>query len=235
MAARTGDTFTSLAQRPLMRDSAFAYDCHRCTRCCSEYRIPLGPFDLLLLSRQLHLTTTDFIHQHMADGLYLRRRDDGSCEFLNEQGCSVHAGRPLVCRIYPLGRNVAQGQESFSAMTPVAGSAGVWGASRTVQHYLEQQGALASIEGVELYLELHAQLLQRLQDAPPQAQEVMLGVCSEFGAGAIAPLGLLDPDATVERYCAQQGLPQPLELMDKARCHALALHAWMDTQLEQMT
>ena len=235
VATRQSDAFLSLAQHSLTRDSAFAYRCHRCTRCCSQYRIPVGPFDLLLLAKELELSTTDVIRRHIVDGLYLRRQDDGACAFLNERGCSVHGGRPLVCRIYPLAHSVTQGQESFGAMEPVSGSAGQWGRTDTVRGYLEQQGAIAAIEGVDFYLDLHAQLQRRLEDAPLD-QYVELGAgWSELGGTGIAALGMLDPDAAIERYCNGHHLPRPQEMMDKARCHARALHEWMDEQLEQLT
>ena len=97
--ATPGDEVASGEQRRLTRDSAFSYQCQRCTRCCSEYLIPVSPFDLLVLGQTLQLSTTEVIRRHLGDGLHLRRRDDGSCEFLNEHECGIHAGRPLVCRI----------------------------------------------------------------------------------------------------------------------------------------
>ena len=55
----------------------------------------------------LETTTTDVISRYTRDGTALAVRPDGSCVFLGPQGCSVHAGRPLVCRLYPLGVVVA--------------------------------------------------------------------------------------------------------------------------------
>jgi Fe-S-cluster containining protein len=36
----------------------------------------------------------------------LRHNDDGACIFLGEAGCTVHSDRALVCRLFPLGREV---------------------------------------------------------------------------------------------------------------------------------
>ena len=56
-------------------------------------------------------------------------RDDGACGFLGEAGCTVHPDRPLVCRLYPLGRAVAPDRtETFAALTPDPETAGVYGA-----------------------------------------------------------------------------------------------------------
>jgi Fe-S-cluster containining protein len=186
---------------------------------------------LLLLAQALELTTTEVIRRHLVDGFFLQRRADGACQFLDPTGCSVHAGRPLVCRIYPLSRSVSAGQEWFHAMAPVANSAGEWGETSTVQGYLEQQDALPSIEGVTLYLELHAQLARCLEQLPAAA--------SGADATATAP-GLnadtaLDPDAAIAQYCEQHQMTLPKDPMAKARCHALALNEWMDRQLETLT
>jgi Fe-S-cluster containining protein len=186
---------------------------------------------LLLLAQALELTTTEVIRRHLVDGFFLQRRADGACQFLDPTGCSVHAGRPLVCRIYPLGRSVSAGQEWFHAMAPVADSAGEWGETSTVQDYLEQQDALPSIEGVTLYLDLHAQLARGLATLPAASPDADVMTT----APGLSADTALDPDAAIAQYCARHQLTAPQEPMAKARCHALALTEWMDRQLEKLT
>ena len=50
-----------------------------------------------------------YIELHMVDGMILpnlkMNEKTESCSFLNEEGrCSVHAFRPGICRLFPLGR-----------------------------------------------------------------------------------------------------------------------------------
>ncbi len=72
----------------------------------------------------------------------LRTREDRSCVFLDERGCSVHPDRPLACRLYPLARWVdPDGNESFGHLEPHPQTAGVYGDKGTVADYLAAQGS----------------------------------------------------------------------------------------------
>src|SRR3954447_5435042 len=85
------------------RQSPFSYVCHACSKCCYGKVIRVGPYEALRLSRQLGISTTEFLREHTeAGGTVLRTREDRSCVFLGEKGCTVHPNRPLACRIYPL-------------------------------------------------------------------------------------------------------------------------------------
>ena len=80
------------------------------------------------------------------------RREDGACVFLGERGCTAHTDRPLVCRLYPLGRTVARnGQEHFRHAAPHPDTAGHYGESGTVQGWLDAQGAGPFIAAVDAY------------------------------------------------------------------------------------
>src|SRR5215470_9862277 len=99
------------------RSEAFDYVCRRCLKCCHHQRIQLNPYELARLARNLGLTTTEFraAWTEHGDGLALRQTETGACVFLGSEGCTVHPDRPLVCRLYPLGRHVsADGSEAFS-------------------------------------------------------------------------------------------------------------------------
>lgn len=68
--------------------------------CCLEWGLDLSPD--MLLSKQVQLN----IH----DGLILPNLtmagEEERCAFLNEEGrCAVHAFRPGLCRLFPLGRS----------------------------------------------------------------------------------------------------------------------------------
>jgi Fe-S-cluster containining protein len=102
------------------RDSAFSYTCHACSRCCHDKIIQLNPYEVARLAQNRGMSTTDFLARYTErNGTALRRVEEGACVFLTAQGCGVHADRPLVCRLYPLGRKVTpEGEESFREVTP---------------------------------------------------------------------------------------------------------------------
>lgn len=97
-------------------------DCRGCSYCCQEMgeSVVLTPFDICELT--LHLEKSfdelmeDKIELYMTDGMVMpnlkmagETEACGSrevCGFLNSEGrCSIHAFRPGLCRLFPLGRN----------------------------------------------------------------------------------------------------------------------------------
>jgi Fe-S-cluster containining protein len=84
-------------------------------------------------------------------GSILKFTDDGACVALAGARCGVHRGRPLACRLYPLGleRIEESGGEKFVTLEPAVGSLGVYGIDGDVDSFLEAQG-------VGLYLAANA-------------------------------------------------------------------------------
>ncbi len=99
-------------------------DCKGCHSCCvgMEDTIVLDPYDIYRLTVNLG---TDFqtlmqgqIAFHVEEGLILPHlamsEETGACSFLNEEGrCSIHAHRPGICRLFPLGRIYEDGGFSY--------------------------------------------------------------------------------------------------------------------------
>lgn len=223
------------AKLQLQQDASFSHTCQRCTRCCRHYRIPVTPFDLLRLADKLGISTTEVIARHLDGGQHLRRRKDGACKFLTDQGCAVHGGRPLVCRMYPLVRNVTDQREWFSVLAPVPQSAAQWGLDGTVAAYLEGQDALPSIEGYGIYARLHYRIEQLVRQTLAGAETAGAG---KAGARALN-LGLfahsiLDPDPSIRDYCLRHDMPLPTSLRHKAACHVMAIEEWAVNQLKEM-
>ena len=90
-------------------------DCHGCSSCCRGMgsSIILDPYDLFSLSTGLHQEFGELLENrielNIADHLILpnlkMRGEEEACVFLNAEGrCSVHAFRPGMCRLFPLGR-----------------------------------------------------------------------------------------------------------------------------------
>lgn len=96
-------------------------DCEGCHACCEQMgeSIVLDPLDVWnlcavtgksfegLLQKELEL--------HVVEGLILPNLamtgEKEQCAFLNESGrCSIHAKRPGLCRVFPLGRIYEEGE-----------------------------------------------------------------------------------------------------------------------------
>ncbi|WP_026493430.1 YkgJ family cysteine cluster protein [Butyrivibrio sp. XPD2002] len=90
-------------------------DCSGCHACCCGMgdTITLDPYDVYRLEKGLNKSFEELLSGHLelrvADGIILpclsMKTGADSCTFLNENGrCSIHAFRPGICRLFPLGR-----------------------------------------------------------------------------------------------------------------------------------
>lgn len=90
-------------------------DCEGCHSCCEDMgdSIILDPLDVYLLQKHLEVSVESLIEKkielRMVDGMILPNmmmdEKTNCCVFLNEEGrCSIHAFRPGICRLFPLGR-----------------------------------------------------------------------------------------------------------------------------------
>ena len=94
---------------------ADCHGCRDCSVCCQGMgsSILLDPLDIFRLSCGLNKSFEEMIDEkielNVVDGLILpnlKMADDTErCVFLTEEGrCGIHAARPGICRIFPLGR-----------------------------------------------------------------------------------------------------------------------------------
>lgn len=147
--------------------------CTRSGKCCHGKTVWLNPWELAHLASAKGLTPRAFRDRYCEFG-GIRLRFDGksgwkglaACsQYASDCGCSVHAGRPLVCRLYPLGRK-RQGRELLyihqgTGFPCLEGCQEVEDLPHlTVADYLAGQDAAASIAAQDGYLEL----MQRLAD-----------------------------------------------------------------------
>lgn len=90
-------------------------DCASCHSCCEQMgdTIFLDPYDVFRLTTALGQTFEELLNGalelHVETGVIVpnlkMREADSQCYFLNEQGrCTIHAHRPGLCRVFPLGR-----------------------------------------------------------------------------------------------------------------------------------
>ena len=126
-ADESRDLLESLPE--LAPDETFVFDCgpHMpCfNRCCAELTLPLTPYDVVRLRRQLGMSGEDFLRtfatmRSFPDTgfplplLRMLESPDAPCPFVTPAGCSVYEDRPGACRCYPLGRGARMGADGVA-------------------------------------------------------------------------------------------------------------------------
>jgi Fe-S-cluster containining protein len=147
----------SLVFATVNRNSQFSYVCNACGLCCYDKVITLSPYDLLRLARAAGVSTREAIDRFtIRRGSILKFADGGACRALEGARCGVHRGRPLACRLYPLGieRTENAGGERFVMLEPAAGSLGVYGIDGTVSEFVQAQGVGEYLEANARYASL---------------------------------------------------------------------------------
>lgn len=94
--------------------------CSRNGTCCHGNKVLLNPWELVCLAKEKKITPREF-RDLCCDfgGIQLRfngKEDTNgkrACsQYIDNFGCSIHVGRPLACRLYPLGRQI-QNEEAY--------------------------------------------------------------------------------------------------------------------------
>ena len=105
------------------RATPFSYQCNQCGLCCHDKVVTLSPYDVLRIARAMGISTADAVRRYtIRRGSILRFLPDGACSALEGTRCSVHRGRPLACRVYPLGIERTEDGERLIALEPATGS-----------------------------------------------------------------------------------------------------------------
>ncbi len=88
--------------------------CSRKGTCCHGNTVFLNPWEIAQLANEKKIKTEKFIEEFTEDGgirlKFKGKQDDRSksaCNlYIDNFGCSVHAVRPLACRLFPIGRQI---------------------------------------------------------------------------------------------------------------------------------
>ena len=99
-------------------------DCAGCFSCCVGMgnSVVLTPYDVFELEKNLEVTFEQLMSEKLelgiSDGIILpnlKMAGEGErCGFLNKEGrCSIHAFRPGICRLFPLGRQYGENEISY--------------------------------------------------------------------------------------------------------------------------
>ena len=216
------------------RTSMFGYSCSRCCVCCRDKTIHLNPYEIARLANNRGISTTRLIEQFTTNGgTVLKSRQDGTCIFLDGEGCTVHSDRPLVCRLYPLGRRVDfLGVEEFFLMGLEDSCRGVFHENGAVEKYLEEQDAAIFMRAADLYLDLLWNLLEEIREQAfdPIQYDTILGKMGTVmdDAASDHDLSWIDMDRALAVYSSQSGCTVPDELEDRMRMHIKAIRTWAE-------
>ena len=148
--------------------------CSRSGTCCHGKTVKLNPWELACLAEAKGLTPRAFRDRYCDfGGIQLRfdgapgwRQQPACSQYVPDFGCSVHVGRPLVCRLYPLGR-LRQGEDLHymyqgSDFPCIEGCPEVLDLPQlSVAAYIEKQAAKLFEVAQDEYLEL----MQNLADS----------------------------------------------------------------------
>ncbi len=221
-----------LCRTDLNRQSTFGFTCNRCLHCCRHKKIQLNPYEIARLAANRGISTTEFIARHTTcAGTVLQTKPDGTCTFLGANGCGVHADRPLVCRLYPLGRYVDfSGAESFAQIEQDEHCRGILGEDGVIADYLEDQGAAAFMQAADRYLQLLWKLLAMVQERELASSEANAVIAAARGIAdgetEAAPVPWMDMDPVVAEHCKRKGIPVPGDPDAKMALHIEAVLAW---------
>lgn len=187
-------------------DTPFSYQCTRCNSCCTGKRIQVNPYEIARLAQARGVSTTELRDAYTTDGA-LNQDDDSKCVFLGEQGCGVHPDRPLVCRLFPLGRSITASGEVTYGEVDRSWARGRFATDGVVMDYVEAQGAGPFIQAADAYFDWFCRANDRLsaasgEDADDEGQD-----------------DLLDIDTQLARWSAATGLDQPVGAEARMRLH----------------
>jgi Fe-S-cluster containining protein len=145
------------------RNSAFSYLCNACGLCCHNKVITLSPYDVIRLARAAGVSTREAVDRFaIRRGSILKFTDGGACAALDGTRCGVHRGRPLACRLYPLGIERIGDAEKFASLEPAAGSLGVYGVDGDVENFLAAQSVGEYLAANARYASLLAVFRKRI-------------------------------------------------------------------------
>ena len=194
-------------------DTAFSYGCRRCGQCCRDKRIQINPYETARLQRRLGVTTAEFRASYTADGagVALAQKDDGFCIFFGDAGCTVHSDRPLVCRLFPLGRVInAKGEVRIVKGEFDPPARGDFGTDGTIDAFFDGQGAGPFIAAADAYFSWYV----RAVDATPADD------AGDYG-------DLSDMDGVLAAHARIANAPEPDDIAARTTLHLNLLNRFI--------
>src|ERR1700684_1978988 len=107
------------------------------------------------MARASGLSTGEVVRRYtLRRGSILRSMPEGMCSALDGVRCSLHRGRPLACRLDPLGLERTPAGDRLIALEPAEGSLGAYGEDSTARDFIDANGTADYLAAIERYREL---------------------------------------------------------------------------------
>ncbi len=194
----------------------------------------IGPHEVLGMARQLGIGTTEFLARYADNGGTTLKNDaEGRCVFVTPAGCAVHPRRPLVCRLYPLGRAIdASGGEKFALFPRQEGCEADFGSEGTIAEFLASQGVTPYFARSRRYGEVYRRMLALLDRLGVEGKvETAGGDKPTEGPGLAgrAPISeWQDIDASLAAYPEAGRWAVPRGIEESIELHLRAMGEWLD-------
>jgi len=123
---RTEQIIDDIENRQLGLDDTFRFKCYGCGKCCKNREdILLNAQDVYRMAKHLKLEPKQLIDRYCETCIgqqsliplvrLLPRGKFNACPLLKDNRCSVHAAKPTVCALFPLGRFLAKNPDDLNA------------------------------------------------------------------------------------------------------------------------
>jgi len=170
----------------------FKFTCDKSGRCCKDRfdnPILLSPYDAFRLQKNLNLSSSDFARKFGrkisgADSqlpiMLLEYQQSGNnhnkCPFLRSYGCRVYEDRPLVCRMYPVGRITDEDMNYYFFLTKTADYCQLGkGKEHSIEQWLEETRVEPYFEWNDRFNSLFLEMDHEKYKALPVQYKAALG------------------------------------------------------------
>ena len=186
----------------------------------------VNPYELARLARNRGVSTTELIADFtVGGGVALKTQPNGACVFLGPAGCTVHADRPLVCRLYPLGRVVQMdGTVNYIEFDAHQQTAGAYDTDGTIAQFLERQGVAPYIAASDRYYAILIKLSRAFDELKDESTIAGLSDATNLES---AEAEFIDVDAAVGADCQLTGAAFPSNVESLIDRHLQLLERWV--------
>jgi Fe-S-cluster containining protein len=95
--------------------------CSRKGTCCFGNQVLINPWELAALANEKNISSRDFREQYcdlngirlLFNGVVGFKNQESCSLYIENKGCSVHNGRPLACRLFPIGRQIQENKSTY--------------------------------------------------------------------------------------------------------------------------
>ena len=169
------------------------HDCAGCHACCQDMgqSVALTPWDVYMLCDNMGMSFEELlggcIEIHLEEGivtpnLTMVTKSESAipaCGFLNEQHrCSIHAFRPGICRLFPLGRNYYEDKVTYFVLEDACPAEGK--SKIKISKWL----GIEQIKSYERFLVAWHNYLKecraRMMEAPELAKDINMDILTRF-------------------------------------------------------